>query len=95
MAVTALRIRMTRLLLYLFASHDELGVSEADHSLPVRMAQNALITRLIAGIEVDEEQYDNELSYDDRHAHFTSKKFPQSADCHDVHRLPQEYDQNN
>jgi hypothetical protein len=94
-AVAALCIRMSRFLLYLFAGHYELGVAEASHSFPVRVAQNAFVARLIAGIKVDEEQNDDELGYDDRDACSATEKFPKFADCHDIPRLPQANAQNN
>ena len=46
-AVTAFRIRMARFLLDLFTGHYEFRIAEAGHPLPVRVAQDTLITRLI------------------------------------------------
>ena len=95
MAVAALGVRMARLLLHLLARHHELGIAEPGHPRFVRMARDALVARLVVGIEIDEEQNEGKLGDKDGHACSAAEEFPEFVDGHNKVRIPQEDVQNN
>jgi len=44
---------------------------------------------LILGVERDEQQEDNELNNEDRHARPAAEEFPEFSDGHDEDKIPQ------
>ena len=67
MAVAALGIRMARFFLDLPGGHRKLRIAELRHAFFVRMALDALVARLVAGIKIGEYKHQEELRQQDRH----------------------------
>ena len=82
-AISALGVRMTRLLLHLLAGHGELGIVESGHPVFIRVALDALGTGLVTGVEIDEEQNKGELDEKDAHPAFAAEECPKFVDGHD------------